>query len=261
MPDVLRGRHIVITRPLDQAKRLSDLIKRQGGDALFFPLIAISPLENYDAFSQQIESVRQQDWVIFISSNAVQFGMPRLLQALGSVPSTLRFAAIGPVTAAELKKFAIDDTLTPNGRFDSEALLALPEMHDVAGKNIMIVRGVGGREVLAETLKQRGARVQFAECYCRTNPQTSTQMLDEYWQQRRLDALVITSSEAMRNLLQLAETESSGDLPLWLRSTTLCVNHQRIAESPLQQGLKVAVAEAPGDEAMLDCLIQTLTRI
>src|SRR5690606_19438040 len=139
----------------------------------------------------------------------VQFGMPRLLQAVGKVPSTLRFAAIGPVTAAELKKFAIDDTLIPNGRFDSEAMLALPEMHDVAGKNIMIVRGVGGREVLAETLRQRGARVEFAECYRRTNPHTSMQMLDEYWQKRQLDALVVTSSEAMRNLLRLAENETN----------------------------------------------------
>src|SRR5690606_34859258 len=131
--------------------------------------------------------------------------------------------------------------------------------HDVAGKNIMIVRGVGGREVLAETLRQRGARVEFAECYRRTNPQTSMQMLDEYWQKRQLDALVVTSSEAMRNLLRLAENETNGELPLWLRSTPLFVNHQRIAELPLQKGLRVTVARAPGDEAMLDCLIQTLS--
>lgn len=260
MPEALQGRHIVITRPEDQAKQLASLIKRQGGNALLFPLIAISPLDDYDSFSLQIETLPRQDWLIFISSNAVQFGMPRLLQALGQLPSTLKFAAIGPITAAELKKFAIDDTLTPNGRFDSEALLALPEMHDVAGKNIMIVRGVGGREVLAETLRRRGAHVQFAECYRRTNPQTTMRVLDEYWQQHRLDALVITSSEAMRNLLQLAEIETDGDLPLWLRSTPLCVNHQRIAEMPLQKGLRVAVTQAPGDEAMLDCLIQTLTK-
>lgn len=260
MPEALQGHHIVITRPQDQAKQLVSLIKRQGGNALLFPLIAISPLDEYDNFSQQIEALPRQDWLIFISSNAVQYGMPRLLQALGHVPPTLKFAAIGPVTATELKKFAIDDTLIPNGRFDSEALLALPEMQDVAGKNIMIVRGVGGREVLAETLRQRGAHVQFAECYRRTNPQTSTQVLEEYWQQRRLDALVITSSEAMRNLLQLAENETDRDLPLWLRSTPLCINHQRIAELPLQKGLKVSVARAPGDEAMLDCLLQTLTK-
>lgn len=259
MPEALQGRHIAITRPEGQAKKLTELIIRQGGEVLAFPLIAISPLENYDALLQQLKTLAQQDWAIFISSNAVQYGMPHLLKALGHVPPTLKFAAIGPTTAAELKKFSIDDTLTPNNRFDSESFLALPEMHEVAGKNIVIFRGVGGREVLAETLRQRGARAQFAECYRRINPQTDTRQLVKHWQQHGLDAIVVTSSEAMRNLLQMTEDETSGDFPPWLRNTTLCVNHQRIAELPLQKGLKIAIAQAPGDDAMLDCLIQVLS--
>lgn len=259
MPEKLQGQHIAITRPEEQAKNLADMIVQQGGSALLFPLIAVSPLENYKIFLQQLGTLHQQDWAIFISTNAVQFGMPRVLQALGHVPQSLRFAAIGPVTAAELKKFAIDDTLTPADRFDSESLLALPEMHDVAGKNVVIFRGAGGRDVLADTLRQRGAHVQFAECYRRTNPQTDTHLLDEHWHQHRLDAMVITSSEAMRNLLHMTENEAAGELPPWLRLTPLCVNHQRIAELALQKGLKVTVAPAPGDEAMLDCLIQVLS--
>lgn len=252
MADSLQDRYIAVTRPLDQAKRLTALIEQAGGHAIPFPLIAIAPLENYTLFELQLEKLRDYDWVIFISSNAVQYGLPRLLQRFNPMPEGLRFAAIGPATAAELKKFGIDDTLIPAHRFDSEALLALPDMQQVASRKIMIFRGVGGREVLAETLRQRGAHVEFAECYRRTNPQSDLHALDRRRQQGELDAIVVTSSEAMRHLLQLG---AGCD---WLSSMPLCVNHERVAELPQQRGMRVTAAGASGDEAMLDCIKRAL---
>jgi uroporphyrinogen-III synthase len=160
----------------------------------------------------------------------------------------LKFAAIGPITASELQSFGVKDVLIPEDKFDSESLLTLPEMIDVAGKKVMIIRGVGGRDVLAETLKARGAQVTFAECYQRTNPQTDCDLLAQLYAEKKLHAIVVTSSEAMRHLLNLA------DNPDWLRNVTLFVNHARIAELPAQKGLKIQVAEELGDEAMLNKL-------
>ena len=117
------------------------------------------------------------------------------------------------------------------------------------GKKVIIVRGIGGREVLADTLKARGAQVTFAECYQRINPQTDCQYLTSLWAQKKLHGIVVTSSEAMRHLLDLA-----GKQP-WLRQITLFVNHARIAEQALAMDLTVKVAQAPGDEAMLATLI------
>ena len=94
--------------------------------------------------------------------------------------------------------------------------------------------------------------MRFAECYRRINPQHDTGNLPTLWQNGQLHALVVTSSEALRHLLQLA-----GDAP-WLRDTLVCVNHARIAEAAQAQGLRTAVADAPGDAAMLQCLIQHL---
>jgi uroporphyrinogen-III synthase len=126
-------------------------------------------------------------------------------------------------------------------------------MNEVANEKVIIFRGVGGRDVLAETLKARGANVIFAECYCRINPQIDTQPLNILWQQGQLDAVIVTSSEAMRNLLDMAgESE-------WLRHVALCVNHARIAELPLLFGFKVLVTNAPGDDAMIQCLSQLVT--
>ncbi len=237
---------IVITRPSEQAKKLTHYITEAGGTPILFPLIAIVPLNDYRVFEQVIADVAQYDWAIFISSNAVQNGMPRLCN-LGS-PSQLKFAAIGPVTAQQLNSFGVSQVLTPKDRFDSESLLSLPEMQAVQGQRVMIFRGEGGRDVLADTLKTRGAEVTFAECYQRINPQHNVRMLDQLWQEKKLHGIVVTSSEALRHLLALAANS------VWLKQVPLIVNHARIAEVPLHMGLHVIVAEAPGDEAMMNTL-------
>ena len=247
----LTGIGIAITRPINQAKKLAALIEQAGGTPILFPLIEIEPLKDYSQFEAVISKIETYDWAIFISSNAVQNGMPRLLKQ--GIPSNLKFAAIGPVTASELQSFGIKDVLIPNDRFDSESLLALPEMHAVSNKIILIVRGIGGREVLAESLKARGAQVSFAECYQRVNPQTNCELLANLYNEKKLHAVVVTSSEAMRHLLDLA-----GDAD-WLRNVALCVNHARIADLPRQLGLKALVADAPGDEAMLKQLLFMLS--
>ena len=252
----LTGIGIAITRPADQAKKLAALITEAGGTPILFPLIEITPLADYSQFQAVISAIKDYDWAIFISSNAVQNGMPRLIK--NGIPPNLKFAAIGPVTASELQSFGVKEVLIPSShaehgeenkvRFDSESLLALPEMTNISGKKILIVRGVGGRDVLAETLKTRGAQVAFAECYQRINPQTDCNLLAQLWADKKLHGIVVTSSEAMRHLLDLA-----GDTE-WLKNATLFVNHARIAELPIQLGLKVVVADALGDEAMLQAI-------
>ena len=116
------------------------------------------------------------------------------------------------------------------------------------------MRGVGGRELIAETLKQRGAKVTLAECYQRKQPQQNTDLLDKLWMQDGLDAILITSSEAMRNFLSLAHDNA------WLSHTKIIVNHPRVAEQAQQylpnHQLSILVAEATDDQAMFACLLQ-----
>ena len=245
---LLQGLNVAITRPAEQAHSLYDAIESHGGVAISFPLLAVSALQDYQAFDQQITQLQHTDWAIFISTNAVDFAMPRVLKGYSTLPENLRFAAIGHQTAGALKQYGVHKVLIPQGRYDSETLLALPEMQDVAGKTFAIFRGVGGRELMAESLKTRGANVYFAESYQRSNPQPNAVLLKTKWQKNELDAVVVTSSEAMRYLLDMAGNEE------WLRHITICVNHERIAELPRTLGLKVLVASAPGDEAMLQCL-------
>lgn len=243
----LQGIGVAITRPSQQATKLTQLIESAGGHVIPFPLIEIAPLDDDTQFQTAISDIASYDWLIFISSNAVQNGMPKLLKQ--GMPSQLKFAAIGPVTAQSLSAYGISDVLIPEGRFDSESLLSLPAMQEMQGKKVMIIRGIGGRELLANTLKDRGAQVNFGECYQRINPQKNCDVLIQAYNSKRLHHIVVTSSEAMRYLLDLA-----GDRD-WLNNVTLCVNHDRIAENAIEKGLNVKVATAPGDNAMMALIL------
>jgi uroporphyrinogen-III synthase len=256
MPDqTLKGLGVGVTRSAEQAGKLNALIAAHGGQAFNIPLIEIVPLTDYRALEQQLHTLPSFDWAIFISSNAVQYGLPQVIKTLGAIPEHLQFAAIGPMTAAELKKHGIHKVLTPDNKFDSESLLALPAMQTMQQQKVAVFRGIGGRELLADTLTQRGAEVTFFESYQRTNPQTSDHTFQALWESKRLHAIVVTSSEAMRHLLGITPPDSP-----WLKSVTLCVNHTRIAELPLSKGLKVHIARAPGDDAMLECLMDVANR-
>jgi uroporphyrinogen-III synthase len=244
----LAGVHIAVTRPPEQATKLTAAITEAGGTVISFPLLDIKGLEDLSAFYAAVTPLSQFDWAVFISTNAVQHGMPLLQQA--GISPTLKFAAIGPTTAASLQEYGIAGVLTPSERFDSEALLALPELQGMQGQRVLIVRGVGGREVLADTLKQRGAEVVFGECYRRVNPQHNAQVLQQAYANGQLQGIVVTSTEALRFLLALAAEAD------WLKATPLFVNHARIAEQARESGLTAFSADQSGDVAMLQLLTQ-----
>lgn len=246
MTQALAGIHLAVTRPSAQAAQLTQAIRDAGGEVISFPLLDIVALDDITACVEAITPLSRFDWVIFISSNAVQHGMP-VLQKQG-IPERLKFAAIGPATAQALHDFSIASVLTPQDRYDSESLLALPAMQTMQGQSVLIVRGVGGRELLATRLQQRGAQVTFCECYRRINPQATAAPLQQAWVQGRLHGLIVTSSEALRHLLSLT---SASD---WLKQLPLFVNHARIAEQATAAGLQAVVAETPGDEGMFEQL-------
>jgi uroporphyrinogen-III synthase len=244
----LTGCGIVITRPRQQAQALADLVRQAGGEPLLYPLLEIVGLDDYAAFDAVMADLDSFDWAIFISSNAVQHGMARLLSQR-TLPADLKWAAIGPMTAHELQSHGVEQVLTPDQRFDSESLLKMPEMKAVKGQRFVIFRGVGGRDVLASQLVKRGAEVVFAESYRRIAPPLAITQLHGLWQNGQMHAIVVTSSEALRYLLEYVEAHP------WLTQVTLFVNHARIAENAVKHGLQAIVAADLGDEGMLQALI------
>ena len=251
----LAGRGIVVTRPVHQSAQLAELIRQHGGTPILFPVLEILDTEDLQPLNALIDRLDDFDLAIFISPNAVQKAM-NLIKARRELPAKLKMAAIGRGSTKELKHFGVDNVITPAKRFDSENLLAMPELQDVTGKRIVIFRGDGGREVLGDTLISRGATIEYAECYRRARPNTSAGELLRYWVRNELQAIIVTSGEGLHNLYDMV-----GKLGRqWLIKTPLFVPHERIAQIAKELGLEQVIVTPPTDEAMLQGIIEWFSK-
>ena len=196
----LCGAGILITRPSKQADKLSRLLLAAGANPIRFPVLEINPPVDADlaAAAAVIAELNHYDWAIFISANAVEWALKLCKQTL---PSTLKLAVIGQASAMALQRHGFTPDLMPTTRFDSEALLALAPLQAavIRGQRIVIFRGRGGRGLLGDTLRERGAEVDYAEVYQRLKPQQSPQRLIQHWQAGEVQAALVTSSESLRN--------------------------------------------------------------
>ncbi|OQA34494.1 MAG: Uroporphyrinogen-III synthase [Betaproteobacteria bacterium ADurb.Bin341] len=223
----LMGKVVAITRAQAQNDGLARLIARAGGEALLLPLFKIVPVASEDAVLRACEHLGDYALAIFVSPNAVAFALPHVRYGI-RWPPHLTLAAPGPGTAAALAEHGVGPVLVPQGRHDTEALLALPELQAPAvyGRRAVIFCGEGGRALLAETLAARGASVDVVFCYRRLPLPGTAQRLLQYWRQGRLDALVVTSSTALRYLHSAPQAEMAAVLA----EIPLFVSHARIAE-------------------------------
>jgi uroporphyrinogen-III synthase len=246
----LQGRRILVTRPAAQAGTLAGLIAEHGGEAVCFPLIEISAADDPDALRQAISQFDDYSLAVFISPNAVAYSLPQILAAR-TWPAGLQAGAIGPGTVAQLNANGIAEVIAPDDRFDSTALLERAELQAerVAGKKVLILRGNGGREELTETLRERGAQVDAVTVY-RRSPPADPALLLSLLRNTTLDALTISSSEGLRNLQTLLDTENLEDF----RRTPVFVPHQRIAEVAIGLGWKKVVLTRPANAGIIEAL-------
>jgi len=241
-PD-LHGVKILVTRPLAQAAGLSRDIQDLGGIPVSLPLLEIQPAKPDRQGVLSLGQLETGDLLIFVSANAVEFGVTYL-------PATrVQIGAIGQATAERLGAAGIPVDMVPE-RFDSEGFLAIPSVQDLHGKRVVIVRGVGGRETLGEALRARGGLVQYLEVYHRCCPHWDAQAV-----RLALDAdvITVTSGEALENLAQLARLPGAEDV--WRKP--LVVYHMRIAGRARELGftLKPVITAKPSDAAMLTALL------
>ncbi len=247
----LAGIGVVVTRPAHQAGTLAEQISAAGGVPILFPVLEIIDPPDRRPLLDIIDRLDEFDLAIFISPNAVNKTM-NLVNARRRWPSTLRTTAIGARSARELERHGVHVDLRPERRFDSEALLAETQLADMHEQNVVIFRGDGGREVLGDTLRERGARVVYANAYRRGRPDTDTGELFYHWSRGEVGAVLITSVEGLRNLYDMI-----GKLgQMWLRKTPLIVGGERIAKAARELGhAHPVIAPDPSDETMFKALI------
>ena len=250
MTKPLLGRKIVVTRPRGQASALADQIAGLGGEPVIFPLLEISPAADDAPLRAAIARIDSFSLAIFVSPNAVDYSLPAIL-AERVWPPGLRAVAIGHGSVARLAACGVEHALAPTDRFDSEAVLQLPALQrdSVVGRRVLILRGNGGRELLADGLRERGAEVEQVGCYQRTSPANAAPLLT-LWRNRQLDALTISSSEGLRNLVDLLDVATL----VSLRRTPVFVPHARIAELARELALQRVILTGPADTGIIAAL-------
>ena len=237
---------VLVTRPAAQAEALCECITQAGGIAIRQPALAIEAV--HDASSKQrCQSAADYDWFIFISRNAVEHARTCLPVTL---PETLKVAAIGQATASALSGAGIEVELTAKGAGTSESLLTEPVLADMTGQRVLILRGEGGRERLAETLRGRGAQVDYADLYRRvraeTTPGALARLLDA-----GIDILTIASGETLDNLLAMAAEEQRD-----ITSLPLVVMSERLLTLARERGFTdtVIIATEASDKGMVEAI-------
>jgi uroporphyrinogen-III synthase len=189
---------------------------------------------------------------VYVSANAVRFGADILGER-----HDLPVAAIGQATAAALNAAGYRVSLMPEEGADSESLLALPELADLHGKRVLIVRGVGGRDLLFGAMTERGAQVQYAEVYTRETAYPSPEQkaeLEALWRQGGVTAYTATSVEILEALVAIV-TPRCREL---MHSTALVTGSRRVAEAAarLDLGSPIVIADSPEDAALVGALVR-----
>jgi len=241
----LAGLKVLVTRPRDQAKNMAQRIQQAGGVPILFPLLEITAVADTRTLNEQLSRLTEFNLAIFISPNAVRYGIDAI-RAAGGLPTVLKIATVGQGSAKTLRAKGIENIIVPTERFDSEGLLALPELQDVSGQKVIIFRGDGGRPLLGDILQARGATVEYAACYQRSKPSLG---VDELLKNAP-DVINVTSSEALGYLWEMLGAEVQDKfchIPLF-------VPHPRIAKLAQQQGWQQVVLTDSGDDGFLSGL-------
>jgi uroporphyrinogen-III synthase len=249
----LKGVTVVVTRPAHQANVLCELINGEGGKTIRFPVLEITAPSQPLALNQVQAKLSDANVVIFISPNAVEYGL-KIIRDAGGFPETVQVAAVGQGTAKTLSQSGRPADIFPTQQYNSEALLAMSELQSVSGQRIIICRGEGGRELLAETLRSRGANVDYVECYQRIQPDSDTKELRSALSAKTVDAVVVTSNQGLQNLHDMLD---SADLAL-LKNIQLFVVSDRGQRLAVELGFSTPaiIVDKASDQGILDSLLE-----
>ena len=251
MEGPLSGIGVLVTRPAHQAHHLCQLIEAQGGSTIVLPALQINPTADRPAIRAAVGPIDRYHLVIFVSANAVRFGGELIAQR-----RDLRIAAIGRATAQALNTAGYRVSVVPSTGADSESLLASAGLRHMSGQRVLIVRGKGGRELLGDTLRERGAEVTYAEVYERepAHPtKEALEQLEETWRLGGIKVYTATSSELLEALVGILAPRCR-DL---MDSTSMLTGAARVADRATRLGLgsPVILAEAQDDESLVAALL------
>lgn len=230
---------LLLTRPSEECAALAQTLLAAGIGSSSLPLLEIEPLALDQARHQCLGTLAQYQAFVVVSKPAARLLLDHLARA-GLEPPLKQWFTVGEATGRILQAAGLQVNWPASGD-DSEALLSAPLLHELISRpspRVLIVRGEGGRELLAERLSQQGASVDYLELYRRCLPQYPPGTLAHQITGERLNGLVVSSGQGLEHLHRLA----GADWPC-LSRMPLFVPSPRVAE----------LARATGAQQVVEC--------
>lgn len=199
----LKGRKIVITRPLEQSDEFAGLISALGGDPIRFPVISVVPPDTWDPTDNAIENLKGYGWIIFTSANGVHSFIGRLTELNKDIEALygIKICTVGLKTAEAVEHYDLQVDFIPD-EFRAEAIVEGFKKIGTGGKKILIPRAQTGRELLPEELIRMGMKVDVVPVYKVVRPDSDVSWLKGMLNKREIDVVTFTSGSCVRNFIE-----------------------------------------------------------
>ncbi len=252
----LFGKRILVTRTKEQAFELSDLLSNLGADPVECPTIQIQPPDSWAELDQAITDLKNFQWLVFTSVNAIRPFMERLAhQGLDSrALAGLRLCCIGPRTARELARYGLQCDLLPK-HYQAEGVIDAMKAAGVAGQHVLLPRASVAREILPQQLEALGATVLVVTAYRTVSPAADRHRVKDLLRQGWLSAITFTSSSTVRNFCELFD--SAEELKTLAESAVIACIGPITADTAREAGLSVAIMAR---ENTIPALVESITQ-
>ncbi|PSJ45126.1 uroporphyrinogen-III synthase [Zobellella endophytica] len=239
----------LVVRPEPQAQGLCQALQQAGHQPVATPLLSFAEGAGLAGLPALFGSLSPRDYVIAVSVPAVNFA-DNALNKQGLPWPDASYVAVGSATGKAFSAIGLTGVAVPEDS-RSEGVISLPELRQLHGRRVVILRGDGGRDLIAPTLAQRGARVMYCEVYRRCYHPDPDGMLVKSWQSRDVDSIIVTSGGLLNHLVQLTAASAKD----WLLSRLLIVPSIRVADEARRLGFtQVINAEGASNQALIAAL-------
>ena len=242
---------IINPPPAHQARDLTAHLESLGANIIEVPCISIKH-EEKNVLQRKILQLKQPDFLIFVSANAVHSLVPHY-----NPPKKTHVIAIGSGTAEALKIHNISTDSLPS-HFSSQGILELPILKSIANQHIVISCGYDSNPLLQNELKLRGATVQSIESYTRTPAMPPSKTTQEYIRNTPIHAIIITSQDSLEQLpKQLSCLEKN-----WAKEKQLLVITEKQAQQAHKAGFTLPpwIAKQADTQTIINCLLHHTIR-
>lgn len=246
--------NVLVTRPDSRGQELVNMLNEKQIFAIHQPLFTIEAGQELPLLPSVLSRLKPDDYIFAVSPNAVDYASRTLIDTGFHFRTDLKYFAVGQRTAKYFTEKAEQAVIYPIESENSEGVLDLPEMQILQDKTILILRANSGRELLAEKAIQRGANIQYLECY-RREP-VKEELPEKLGLCKRLgvDTIVVTSSEILTSLYEQTKENHRE----WLFDCHLVVVSNRIAKIAKQMGwqpAKIALSDKADNLSLMNTLL------